>query len=217
MVLPLLTLCAALTAEPFEGRYAMQFSDGRNDLKSTFWVKGGDIKMEFSGRRGMEGMGQMVLREGSSKILIIIPQQRAYLEMPIPNDPSLAEVEKRTPEDMPFEKTGETREILGYTAHQYLLEKDGEKMEIWATDALGAMPFARNQMLQGYAASMRKVAGLKDFFPLETIVTRNGKETARMTVTEVVKENLSEKTFMAPPAYKPLMPPGGMRPPTPQP
>ena len=153
----------------------------------------------------------MILRDGMKTMLMIMPEQGMYMEMAIPQD--MFKPEENPPEkeeDFPFKKTGKTREILGYTAHEYLMEDDGEKATIWATDELGSMPFANNPMLKGWSDALRRMTGLDSFFPLETIGTEGGKEAYRLTVTKVEKKSLPDSMFEPPEGMMKMTMPGGM-------
>ena len=204
-----LTASVLFGVETFEGRYDMTLSGDGESVDIAFWVKDGHIRMKMEGK-GNE-TGEMILRDGLSTMLMIMPQQRMYMEMPIPD---VAAQAVPSPDDeegeLPFEKTGKTREILGLTAHEFLYDENGEKMAIWATDELGAMPFANNPMLQGWAEAMQRLTGLDSFFPLETIGYENGREAYRMTVTKVEKKQLENALFEAPPGYRKMTMPAGM-------
>ena len=164
--------------------------------------------MRMSGKSAQ--MGEMIIRDGISTMIMVMPQQRMYMEVPIPQDmdePDSDELESR---EFPFKKTGNNKKILGMDAHEFVFEHGGEKMTLWATDELGSMPFANNPMLAGWAHAMRKMTGLKAFFPLETSGTEKGKESYRMKVTKVEKKSLPDAMFLPPEGFMKMTLPGGM-------
>jgi len=195
-------------AGAFEGQYDMNFKGPDMDISTTFWVKGGHIKMRHHGQ--MEKMGEIIIRDDMSTMIVAMPQQMAYLEMPIPTEGDFSLPPPNTEGEIPFKKTDQSKEILGHKAHLFILEMGKEKTEIWATDELGSMPFARNQIFNNWAAAMRQVSGLPNFFPLETVGYKSGKEQFKMTVTRIEKMELPDTTFDPPAGYRKMSLPAGM-------
>jgi hypothetical protein len=188
----------------------MNFKGDKESLDVSFWVKDGHVRMQFKGRQ-KDQAGEMILRDGMSSMLVIMPQQRMYMEMPLPQslkDPDSEAQDKE--EEFPFSKTGETKDILGFKAHEYIMESDGEKITVWATEELGAMPFANNPMLQGWTETMRRMTGLDAFFPLETRGTENGKDAYELTVTQIEEKSLPDALFLPPEGYQKFSMPTGM-------
>ena len=197
-----------VSADAFEGQYDMNFKGPDMDIKTTFWVKGGNIKMRHHGQ--MEKMGDMIMREDMSTMIVAMPQMMAYLEMPIPSDGDFSTPAPSEEGELPFKKTGESKEILGHMAHQFIIETGKDKVEIWATDELGSMPFTRNKIFEAWAGTMRQVSGLPNFFPLETIVNSKGKEEFQMKVIRIEKMELPDSTFDPPTGYRKMVLPEGM-------
>lgn len=206
----LLIALGGLSAETFEGMYKMSLSQGKDKMPMTIWTKDNHLRMEI---KAQEMAGIMILRDGMESMLMLMPQQRMYMEMPIPQDglESNSPSEPGEGEDFPFKKTGETKDILGYTAHEFVSEEGKDKLVIWATEELGSMPFARNPMMKGQANMMRKVTGLSSFFPLEMTNYKKGKAEFSMKVTEVKASELEDSLFEAPAGYMRMAMPGGMR------
>lgn len=198
-----------LSGKAFEGEYDMQLQGDGEVVNCTFWVKTGNMRMKISGK-GQES-GEMIFRNGTSTMIMIVPSQRMYMEMEIPEGISVpAPDEEELEEDFPFKRTGETRTILGFKAHEFLMEDGAEKMVIWATEGLGTMPYSENPILEGWGAAMRMVTGLKAFFPLETIGYEKGKESFRMTVQRIEPKELPEALFQPPEGFMKFNMPAGM-------
>jgi hypothetical protein len=194
--------------EAFEGSYDMNFRGKDMNITTTFWVKGGHVKMKHQGT--MAQMGEMIIRDDMSTIIVCVPQQMAYLEMPIPSEGDFTLPDPDPEGELPFKKTGETKEILGFKAHEFIYEANNEKLVIWATDELGSMPFARNQIFTAWAAAMRRVSGLPNFFPLETLSYAGDKVNVSMKVTKVEKQKLPDSLFRPPEGYRKMTLPAGM-------
>lgn len=197
-----------LSAKTFEGRYDMRLSGDGEQVEISLWVKDGSMKMKVAGRDA--GMGEMIMREGMRKMLMIMPGQRMYMEMDIPLENIIQDAPEEGSKDFPFRKTGNSRTILGMKAQEFVFEEDNEKMTIWATEELGSMPFANNPFLQGWSEALRRMTGLDAFFPLETSGTENGREAYKMTVTKVEKMKLEDSFFDPPEGFMKMTLPAGM-------
>ncbi len=197
-----------VSAVPFEGQYDMRMTGDGESVDVSFWVKDGHVKIKVAGKGAQ--MGEMIMRDGMKSMIMVMPQQRMYMEMDIPLEDIIEPAPEAGSDEFPFRKTGNKRDILGMQAEEFVLEKDNEKMTIWATDELGSMPFANNPFLQGWSQAMRRMTGLDDFFPLETTGTENGKEAYKMTVTKVEKKSLPESMFQPPEGFMKMTLPAGM-------
>lgn len=194
--------------DSFEGQYDMELSSPGESMTISFWAKGGHLRMKLSGKR--DETGEMIFRDGISTMIMVMPQQRMYMEMPIPQDIIKPDEQELNARDFPFKKTGNSKTMLGMEAQEFVFEDAGEKMVIWATEEMGSMRFANNPMLQGWTQAMRRMTGLKAFFPLETIGTENGKEAYRMKVTKVEKKSLPDSMFLPPEGFMKMTLPAGM-------
>ena len=198
----------AFPSDSFEGQYDMEFSESKETVQVSFWAKGGHLRMKLSGKR--DETGEMIFRDGISAMIMVMPQQRMYMEMPIPPESFKTDSGEMDPEGFPFKETGNSKKILGMDAKEFVFEHEGESMTIWATDELGSMPFANNPMMKGWTDAMRRMTGLKAFFPLEMIGTENGKESYRMKVTKVERKSLPDSMFLPPEGFMKMTLPAGM-------
>lgn len=206
---------ALSAADRFEGRYVMEVNAGGETMDLTVWAKDGHMRMVMGDKGTMPG--ELVMRDGMSSMLVIMPQQRMYMEMPlegmIPGSGPEDKEGEGGEEEMPFEKTGETKKILGYVAEKFIFKggKDGkDDMIVWATDALGSMSFMKNPMMEGVASAMERVTGMKSFFPLEMIGMEKGRDAFQMRIKEVEKKELKDSLFMPPQGYRRMSMPTGM-------
>ncbi|MGC9450455.1 MAG: DUF4412 domain-containing protein [Oceanipulchritudo sp.] len=203
-----LRLCAT---EPFEGSFDMTVDAEGEKATLSVTTKEGDIHMKM---KGGDAPGEMIFREGMSTMLVLMPEQRMYMEMPLKGEmtgpgPGSAPPQEE-PGEIPFKKTGRTREIQGYTAHEFIVENEGGKTEIWASEELGSMPFVHNPMFGGASDPMRKFTGLSAFFPLEVNGYKGDKPEYRMTITRIEKKKVDDALFQPPPGFQRFSMPGGM-------
>lgn len=209
IIVALFLACVCQAEESFEGNYTMEMSGKGDKASMTIWTKDSHIRMAVADK---DMPGEMIMRDGLSTMLMIMPSQRMYMEMQIPDMSGKMGGEKGKPGDeVPFEKTGKTKEIEGYEAHEFIFEDGREKMVIWATEELGAMPMARGPAMQGgYAAAMQKVTGLSAFFPLEVTGYKKGKKTFHMVIKDIDKKELPDSMFLPPAGYRKMTMPAGM-------
>lgn len=201
---------AAYGEKSFEGHYTMELTADKETVMTDFWVKDGHMRMSVTNRNIP---GEMIIRSDSDKMLVLIPQQKMYIEVGIPKIKDELPSGEEGTEDSRFKKTGKTREILGYEAHEFTYEDGNDQLTIWATEELGAMTFGQNPVLQPFAANMLAVTGLKAFFPLEATSSSKGKQSFRMQVKTIEKKKLDDSQFKPPSDYRVMtMPtmPGGM-------
>lgn len=205
----ILLLPALQAKDFFEGTYTLNFSADGESYSTDFWVKEGNMRMKVD---HMGNAGEMIMRDGMQSMLIIMPAQKMYMEMPIELDnmPDVAVPDEEDLKSNPFKKTGETKKIHGYTAHQFIFEQGVDRMEVWASDELGSMPLARNPMLDSLNSVMREVTGLDAFFPLEMIGYERGRKSYSMKVEEIEKKELPDSLFTPPANFRKMTMPAGM-------
>jgi hypothetical protein len=208
VILGLLLAFVCQAEESFEGKYTMEMSGQGDKASMTIWTKDSHIRMAVASK---DMPGEMIMRDGMSTMLMIMPEQRMYMEMQIPDmSGKMGGQEEKGGDDVPFEKTGNTKEIEGFKAHEFVYEKGAEKMVIWATEELGSMPMARGPAMQGYAAAMQKVTGLSSFFPLEMTGYKKGKKDYQMRIKDIEKKELSDSMFQPPAGFRKMTMPAGM-------
>lgn len=214
VIIALFGMCLAVVCQGkdvFEGTYVMEMSAGKDKVQTSLQVKGGHVRMTVTSQ---DMPGEMIIRDGMSTMLMLMPQQKMYMEVPLQGMMgALAPEADKKPEEektIPFKKTGNTRKILGYEAHEFAYELGSDKMVIWATEDLGAMPFIRSPLFEGWGQAMRKVTGLSSFFPLETIGYEKGKPAYKMVIKSIEAKPLPDSLFLPPAGFRKMTMPGGM-------
>ena len=104
--------------------------------------------------------------------------------------------------------TGETREILGYTAEKMIVTQDGNVSEAWVADVPGydATLFAASVGQDEAVASAPQIDGYDHPAVLEMHTTsKNGKEVTHMIVTEVASGSDVDMSLFEVPAGVELM------------
>jgi hypothetical protein len=190
------TLTSTLfAADPFEGRVRMEIRQGTATQKLEYHVKGEKMRVT---PEGMPGQGSMILDMEKKEMLMLMPAQKMYMAMPVPDMKAEGEETKDRPQAQK-----ETREILGYKARKYLLRQGQAEYEIWATEELGKLgglqiPGQRPGATGGAGAAL----GEEEFFPLIIKERRGGEVTTHIEVVEVEKLRLPDSLFDVPSDFR---------------
>ncbi len=182
--------------DQFEGKVSFKSYDEDEPQSMEYYVKGSKVRFDTN----EEGQtGQIIWDTSKKEFMVIMPQQKMYMQMQVPESQSETDISAGISKDAKFTKTGETKKILGYTAVK-LVYKDGEDQgEAWMTQELGSFKLFDNPMQK----NEDKPQWQKDFesggyFPLE--VYENGKKV--FEVTSIEKKTLDGSMFEAPTGFK---------------
>lgn len=203
-----------LEAKPFEGVVEFEIRDGRRTMPMNYAIKGSKIRFDIEESRGAGMAGASILNLETGEMIVLMPQQNMYMRLdterlagmgaemaPGGGEPPVDLAE----DDLP-KPTGETREILGHTCHQYIIkDADGDTTEFWSAEGLGFF-FGHPQQF-GSAATipqhLRDHFGDRGFFPLLMIQTdRRGRETMRMEAKSITPRELEDSLFVPPANFR---------------
>ncbi|HSD64965.1 MAG TPA: DUF4412 domain-containing protein [Ignavibacteriaceae bacterium] len=192
--------------ENFEGKVTFNIFDNENAEAHSmdYFMKDGKIRFDAKEK---EGMGAFIMDPASKQIMIIMPEQKMYLQMQIPE----TKLDSKAAHEMDkgeFSKTGDTKEILGYKAEKWVFKNDTDQGEAWMTRDLGAFVWFNNPMMREDS----KPQWMKDlneggYFPL--MVTENGKKV--FEVTNIQKSSVDASLFEIPAGYKKMEMPSTMQ------
>ncbi|MFO7524764.1 MAG: DUF4412 domain-containing protein [Ignavibacteriaceae bacterium] len=181
----------------FEGKIKIKISeDGKSQLMD-YMVKGQKFRFDL---KDVEEVGAMIFDSQSKKMMIVMPQQKMYMEMPL----DLSEAESYF-EDESFEgkitMTGEKKVIKGYECEKWIVEDEGYITESWITDKLGGFMFMGNPM-GGGGSDWKSKLNAQNYFPMEVNVYESGKLVNTIEVVEVAPQNLDNSLFSAPSGFQ---------------
>ncbi|HEX2984535.1 MAG TPA: DUF4412 domain-containing protein [Ignavibacteriales bacterium] len=188
----------------FEGSLVFEISGGEELQKMKSYSKGGMIRLE------PETPGQnfaMIYNKDANELLMLMPDQKMYMSMKM--DPAET-AEEGTEENNPeIKKTGEKKQILGYTAEKWIIKDEGTETEAWLTDELGGYFFMDNPMGKNKSlGSWENQKELMGKFPLQMIVKNEDGETATINVTDIKKGGVSDDMFKVPADFMKMDIPG---------
>jgi Domain of unknown function (DUF4412) len=182
--------------ENFEGKVTFNIFDNGETHSMDYYMKDGKICFDSNEK---EGRGQFVMDPSSKQILIIMPDQKMYMEMPMPEAKINSQTEKGMNENADFSNTGETKEILGYNAEKWVYKNGDDQGEAWLTKDIGSFIWFNNPMMND-ESKPQWMKDLKEggYFPL--LVTENGKKV--FEVTSIEKKSVDKSLFEPPAGFK---------------
>ena len=178
----------------FEGKVTFNVFDEGKSHTMEYYVKGDKIRFDAN-EEGHEG--HIIMDPSSKQFMIVMPQQKMYMTMQIPDYSSKSGDNGTMDKDVSFDKTGETKEILGYTAEKWVYKSKEDQGEAWMTKDIGGFQMFDNPMQKDKPQWQQDLAS-SGYFPLE--VYENGKKVYE--VTNIDKKSLDESMFEAPADYK---------------
>ncbi len=203
IILAILFFSIALAGQGFEGfvKYKME-SEGET-MFMKYFKKGESVRMEPE----MEGAmgGAVLFKDG--KTYMLMPQQNMYMEFNMDEYESMEEKGEDFKEPV---KTGETKDILGYSSEKWIFEDEEHTTEVWAAKGLGEFIFMSTPMGEQDMPKWYKDLSSGGFFPMLIIARdKTGKVDGRMEVVEIKEQSISSSMFDIPANFQKFSMPGG--------
>jgi hypothetical protein len=215
MLVLLATIQPLRAADSFEGTAVFDIREaGANAGRMTYSIQGTNLRLEAD-MKGSEG-ATMILRTEEKRILMLMPDQAMYMEMPMREDAGQATAGETAPEPV---RTGKTETILGRSCEEIeVKDKDGTVTQLWVTTEVGSfMLFSGNPMSGmpgGKPAKSRgweKVfRGSEAWFPMRIVSKKGGREEFRMEAKEIRPGKLAASMFEVPAGWQKFSMPAGM-------
>ena len=180
----------SFSQDKFEGKVTFNVYDGGESHTMQYFVKGNKIRFDAN-EQGQQG--QIIMDPAAKQFMIVMPQQKMYMVMPIP-DMKDKNNSSDNAEKADFVKTGETKDILGYSAEKWTYKNGDDKGEAWMTKEIGGFQMFDNPMQQNQP-QWQKDLQAEGYFPL--LVYENGDKV--FEVTNIDKKSL-DATMFEPPA-----------------
>ncbi|MCZ7601860.1 MAG: DUF4412 domain-containing protein [Ignavibacteriales bacterium] len=191
-----------LSAQSFEGFVKYKMTSDGESMFMNYYKKGENVRMEPE----MEEMaGAVLFKEG--KTYMLMPTQNMYMEFDMEKFEDLAEeTESNFKEPI---KTGETKDILGYSCEKWIFEDEEFTTEVWAAKGLGEFIFMSMPMGDQEMPSWYKDLSAGGFFPMHIIAKdKSGKDDGSMEVVEIKEQSVPASMFEIPSNYQKFSMPG---------
>lgn len=202
----LIIASVSFSQKPFEGRVEYKITgDDNESTRMSYFIKEGKMKIDVAGEE--ENSGSMIFDSRNKKMLILMPEEKMYMEM------STSMMDSKTEEsdakDSEMKRTGQKKDILGYTCEKWVYKDDDNTVESWITNELGTFMFISDPMQGKKRPRWQSELESEGYFPMEVVVKdESGKTESTMTVTAVEKKSLDNSMFQPPKGYQKFSMPG---------
>ena len=196
----LLVMVCALPLAAFEGRVHFDMKSGRDTQKVAYAIKGERARFEMPGTN----FPGAVIDVPKKEMRVLMPEQKMYMALSLADAEAIAK--KGGKNEVEFEDTGETEEILGRTCRKYRVSDRNGVTNLWAAEGIGTFmgnlgggALRRGSDLPAWQRTLVE----KGFFPLRIVGSnKKGKETFRMEATKIDETSLPDSLFEVPEGYQ---------------
>jgi len=192
------TSSLSIAQDKFQGKVTFEVSDIGQNLQISYFVKGNKFLIQPADGEGA-GQGSMIY-DGDKKVMIIIMnEQKMYMEMPIDPMDEISKDESIEPDY--FVKTGNSQDVLGYSCDEFEFKDEDKKGTALMTKELGSFLFMDDPKGGGNSQWQKEIMS-EGYFPL--LVKEENSPGELETVFKVIElqlMNLDDKMFSAPSGF----------------
>ncbi len=185
----------------FEGKVIFQVMDESMTQNISYFVKDDKFRIE---PEESKGQGVMIYDSESKTMIVVMPEQKMYMEMPMQMDSENMETDENGLEY--FKNTGETKEINGYTCERFIFKDEEGEGEAWMTKGLGGFLFFTDfGGGQPKEEEWQKAMMDEGYFPMEvSMVDESGNSKQVFRVIELTPMDLDDALFAPPAGFQKL-------------
>jgi hypothetical protein len=178
------------SAKQFQGIVTFQGEGGRS---FQYALRNGLVRIDMNGE---SRQASMIMDPGSHKMYMLMPEQKTYMEMQVPD---MAELEGSSSNIKPT-KTGKSEVVAGHKCEYWTVKEDQGQVDICLAKDMGGFQTFSNKAV-GDGSAWQEAIG-KDSFPLKVIVHKDGKDEVALEATKVEAKSLDASLFTPPASYK---------------
>lgn len=182
---------------PFEGKVKIEVSEEGKKHLIDYMVKGQLFRIEM---KDLAEAGAMIFDSQSKKMLIVMPEQKMYMEMPLDYSDVESYFDDESYENK-IKMTGEKKTIHGYECEKWIVEDDGNTAEAWVTDELGGFMLMGNPMGEN-GSDWKSKLNAQNYFPMQVNIFKAGKLINTVEVVDIKPQKLDNSLFSAPSGYQ---------------
>jgi len=194
-----ITSSLSIAQDKFQGKVTFEVSDEGQNQQISYLVKGNKFLIQPENGEAA-GQGSMIYDGDKKSMIIIMNEQKMYMEMPI--DP-MDEISNNESEELDyFVKTGNSKDVMGYSCDEFEFKDEGKKGLALMTKELGSFLFMDDPE-GGESAQWQKEIMSEGYFPM--LVKEKNSSGELETVFKVIDlkpMNLDDSMFSAPPGFK---------------
>ncbi len=181
----------------FQGKVDFQVTEGGKSSSLNYFVKDKKFRMESPNDKGA-----FIFDASTNKMLIMMDEQKMYMEMPMDMNKMMKESTEKANGD--FKATGQTKDILGYNCEKFVYQDENSKNEMWLTKELGGFMFFNDpKQMEGSANDWQTKLLTEGYFPMVVNELNNdGSVKSTFEVKSLQKMELDNSLFSPPAGYK---------------
>ncbi|MCH7773978.1 MAG: DUF4412 domain-containing protein [Bacteroidetes bacterium] len=193
------TSSLSIAQDKFQGKVTFEVSDGGQNQQISYFVKGNKFLIQPEDGEAA-GKGSMIYDGDKKAMIIIMTEQKMYMEMPIDATDEISKSESVGPDY--FVKTGNSQNVMGYSCDEFEFKDEDKKGLALMTKELGSFLFMDDPN-SGENSQWQKEIMSEGYFPM--LVKEENSSGELETVFKVIDlelMKLDDKMFSAPPGYK---------------
>jgi hypothetical protein len=189
----------SIAQDKFQGKVTFEVSDEGQNQQISYFVKGNKFLIQPESGEAT-GQGSMIYDGDKKAMIIIMTEQKMYMEMPIDATDEISKSESVEPDY--FVKTGNSQNVMGYSCDEFEFKDEDRKGLALMTKELGSFLFMDNPEGGGNSQWQKEIMN-EGYFPM--LVKEENSSGELETVFKVIDlelMKLDDKMFSAPPGYK---------------
>jgi len=193
------TSSLSIAQDKFEGKVTFEVSDEGQNQQISYFVKGNKFLIQPESGEAA-GQGSMIYDGDKKAMIIIMTEQKMYMEMPIDATDEISKSESVGPDY--FVKTGNSQNVMGYSCDEFEFKDEDRKGLALMTKELGSFLFMDNPEGGGNSQWQKEIMS-EGYFPM--LVKEENSSGELETVFKVIDlklMKLDDKMFSAPPGFK---------------
>ncbi len=192
------TSSLSIAQDKFQGKVTFEVSDGGQNQQISYFVKGNKFLIQPDDGEAA-GKGSMIYDGDKKTMIIIMDEQKMYMEMPIDPTDEISKSESVGPDY--FVKTGNSQNVMGYSCDEFEFKDEDRKGLALMTKELGSFLFMDNPEGGGNSQWQKEIMS-EGYFPM--LVKEENSSGEFETVFKVIDlklMSLDDKMFSAPPGF----------------
>ena len=192
------TSSLSFAQDKFQGKVTFEVSDAGQNQQISYFVKGNKFLIQPESGEAA-GQGSMIYDGDKKSMIIIMTEQKMYMEMPI--DPTDEISNNESAELDYFVKTGNSENVMGYNCDEFEFKDESKKGLALMTKELGSFLFMDNPEGGGNSQWQNEIMS-EGYFPM--LVKEENSSGELETVFKVIElelMKLDDNMFSAPPGF----------------
>lgn len=179
----------------FEGRIELKVPGTENSGDLSYYKKGNKIRINAEGK---QRNSDLIIDPDREVKILLMTQMNKYVLFPFSDGDFRHNTGEKALKN--FRKTGETKNINGYSCNEWVYRFPGGKINAWLTGGLGTFRFfidpMKNESEPGWETEIEN----SELFPMSIYESLNGGESVILLNVKAVKKRKLRDDYFIPPA-----------------